>query len=143
MNWWWVILVALRGASPSPDDQWAVRLAELDRTRAVAFERADTARLNDVYVDGSRGRRADAETIGAYARRGGRVVGAELMILQCRVVRSSPDRVKLDVVDQLGAAHVSWNDGTTTELPRDLPSRRELIVVHTPNGWRISESRLR
>jgi hypothetical protein len=141
MDWWWVILIALRGVSPSQDDQWAVRLAELDRTRAVAFEHADPSRLDGVYAEGSRGRRADAETIAAYARRGGRVVGAELTILRCRVMRSSDDRVDLEVVDQLGAARVVWNDGTTTELPRDRPTRRVVTVQRGPQGWRIAASR--
>lgn len=143
MDWMWVLLVAVRGLSPSPDDQWATTLTDLDRVRAEAFAEADPSRLDDVYVARSRGRRTDAASITAYARRDGAVKHAELRILSCHVVRSSPDRVQLDVVDQLGDARVVWGDGTTTDLPRDRPSRRLVTVQRTPEGWRVAGSRLR
>ena len=143
MDWLWVLIVAVRAVSPAADDQWAARLAELDHARGRAFSSADPTLLREVYAPGSRARRADAATIDAYAARGGRVVGAELMILRCRVVSSSPARVRLEVVDQLAAARVEWDDGPTTRLPRDLPSRREVALVRTGQGWRIAETRLR
>jgi hypothetical protein len=143
MDWLWVLVVALRAVSPLPDDQWAVRLAELDRAREHAFAAADPSLLDAVYAPGSDGRRADAHVIEAYQRRGGRVVGAELRVLSCRTLRDGRDRVHLEVVDQLGTARVEWDDGTTTHLPRDRPSRREIALVRTPQGWRIAESRLR
>jgi hypothetical protein len=143
MDWMWVLLVAIRGLSPVPDDHWATVLTDLDRVRAAAFAKADPSRLDAVYVGGSRARRTDAASIAAYERRDGTVTGAELRILSCHVVRSSTDRVQLDVVDQLGDARVVWGDGTTTELPRDRPSRRLVTVERTPEGWRIAGSRLR
>lgn len=142
MGWWWIVVVLIRGVSPAPDDQWATRLTELDRVRAEAFATVDPGRLDDVYVGGSRAWRTDAASIDAYARREGRVVGAELRILTCHVIQASPDRVRLDVVDQLGPAKVVWGDGTSRALPRDQPSRREVTVVLTPEGWRIAETRL-
>lgn len=141
MDWLWVLIVAIRAVSPAPDDQWATRLGELDRVRAEAFATADPRRLDDVYADGSRARRADAASIEAYARREGRVVGAELRILTCRIIGETPDRVRLEVVDQLGPTTVVWSDGTSRSLPRDQPSRREVIVVRTDEGWRIAGSR--
>jgi hypothetical protein len=143
MDWIWVVLVAVRALSPAPDDRWATTLTDLDRVRAEAFAQADPSRLDAVYVADSRARRTDAASIEAYARREGRVAGAELRILTCHVVRSSPDRVQLDVVDQLGDARVVWGDGTSTHLPRDQPSRRLVTVERTPEGWRIAESSLR
>lgn len=143
MDWIWVLLVAARGLSPAPDDQWATTLASLDRVRAEAFATGDPSLLDDVYSPGSVGRRADAATIDAYASRGGRVTGAELRILSCHVVRASPDGARLEVVDQLGDARVVWHDGTSTELPRDRPSRRVVTVERTEEGWRISGSSLR
>lgn len=143
MDWLWVLLVAVRALSPSPDDQWATRLAELDGTREAAFAAADPARLDDVYVAGSPAHRTDAETIAAYARRGGRVVGAQLRVLSCHVVRVSDDRVRLEVVDQLAPATVVWQDDTSTALPRDLPTRRDITVVRTDEGWRIGHTGIR
>lgn len=141
MDWLWVLLVAVRGISPTPDDQWATRLAALDHVRETAFAAADPARLADVYAPGSRGLRADTATIEAYARRGGRVVGAELRVLSCRVIRASDGRAQLEVVDQLAPARVLWDDGSSRWLPRDRPSRRSLTVVRTDDGWRIAAAR--
>jgi hypothetical protein len=141
MDWLWVLLVAVRAVSPAPDDQWATRLTALDRVRAEAFASDDPARLDDVYAAGSGAAAADADTISGYARRGGHVVGAELRILSCHVVRASRDRVRLEIVDRLGPARVVWGDGTTTDLPRDQPTRRQVTLVRTSGGWRISGSR--
>ena len=143
MDWLWVIIVAVRAVSPLPDDQWAARLGELDHVRGRAFASADPTLLDGVYTHGSRARRADADLIEAYARRGGRVVGAELRVLSCLTLHGERDRVRLEVVDQLDAARVEWDDGTSTRLPRDRPSRREIALVRTAQGWRIAESRLR
>lgn len=142
MDWIWVLLIAVRGVSTAPDDEWATRLAVLDQARASAFAARDPGRLVDVYASASTGRRADATTIDAYASRGGRIVGAELMVLSCRIVRSSPSRVRLEVVDQLGRTRVEWDDGSSTELPRDRPSRRSITVVRTDDGWRIARARI-
>lgn len=89
---------------------------------------------------GSRLRSTDADAIGAYAVRSATVVGAELWILSCRVVSSSADKVRLDVVDQLGSATVRWEDGSSRELPRDRPTRRTVTLVHTSAGWRIASA---
>ena len=143
MDWLWVLIVAVRAVSPVPDDHWAARLAELDRVRERAFAAADPSLLDQVYVEGSPASESDARLIGAYRRRDGRVVGAELRVLSCRVLRVGSDRVRLEVVDQLAPARVEWGDGTSTDLPRDRPSRREIALVRTARGWRIAESRLR
>jgi hypothetical protein len=142
MDWLWVLIVAVRAVSPAPDDQWAVRLAELDDVRQRAFATADRSLLDAVYVDRSPARRSDARLIDAYRRRGGRVVGAELRVLSCRVVRQGSAGVRLEVVDQLGPSRVVWGDGTSTDLPRDRPSRRQITLVRTSDGWRIAGSRL-
>jgi hypothetical protein len=141
VDWLWVLFVAVRGLSPAPADQWATTLAKLDQARTDAFATADPARLGEVYMPGSAGLRADAAAIEAYGRRGGRVVDADLHILSCRVVRSSPDRVRLDIVDQLGGARVVWADGTSTDLPRDRPSRRLVTIERSADGWRVAASR--
>ncbi|MET1062305.1 MAG: hypothetical protein ABWX71_05370 [Aeromicrobium sp.] len=140
MDWLWVVVMAVRAASPAADDRWAVSLAELDEQRAVAFARAEPRRLEGVYVRGSRALSADARTISRYATRDARVVGARLRILSCRVIDSSSRRVRLDVVDRLGPARIAWGDGSTTPLPDDEPSRRVVTLSRTDHGWRISAS---
>ena len=141
MDWLWVLIVAVRSASPVPADHWAWTLAELDHDRATAFARVDPALLDRVYVRGSEARTADAATIADHRRRGARVVGAELRILSCRVLSSSGSRIRLDVVDRLARARVVWDDGSTTMLPHDEPSRRIVTLVRTAEGWRVDTVR--
>lgn len=143
MDWLWVLIAAVRAVSPAPEDQWATRLTELDQIRAEAFATTDTGLLDRVYVRGSRALAADAGTIADYEARGGRVVGAELRVISCRVLAASSSRARLDVVDRLGPARIVWADGSATELPRDEPSRRVITLVRTTDGWRIAGVRLR
>lgn len=143
MDWVWVLIAALRAVSPAPENQWATRLAELDEVRAEAFATTDTGLLDRVYVRGSRVLKADAATIADYRERGGRVVGADLRIISCRVLVVSSSRARLEVVDRLGPARVMWTDGSATDLPRDESSRRVITLVRTNEGWRIAGARLR
>lgn len=143
MDWLWVLIAAVRALSPAPEDEWATRLSQLDETRAEAFAATDPDALDGVYVRGSEALRSDAATIADYRRRGGRVVGADLRVISCRVLAASSSRARLQVVDRLGAARVVWADGSTTELPRDEPSRRVITLVRTSEGWRIAGVGLR
>jgi hypothetical protein len=140
MDWWWVFLALTRSLMTSDDDRWVVTLGRLDAVRAEAFATGDPRLLAEVYVNGSRAQRVDSAAIRDYARRDARVVGAELQILSCRLLSSTDRRVRLDVVDRLGAARVEWDDGTTRRLPRDLPTRRVVTLVRTTEGWRIAGS---
>ena len=112
-------------------------LGELDHARAAALAAADTTLLGRVYARGSTGAELDAAAIRAYAERGGRVTGADLTLLSCRVEDSSGRRVALVVVDRLAAAKVVWADGSSRVLPRDLPTKHHITLVRTPGGWRI------
>jgi hypothetical protein len=138
VDWLWVLIAVLRAVSPAPDDQWATRLSGLDEIRAEAFATSDPARLDRVYVRGSRAGEADASTIADYRKRGGRILGANLRVISCRVVSASSSRGRLDVIDRLGPARVAWADGSVTALPRDEPSRRVITLVRTSEGWRIA-----
>ena len=138
MDWLWVLIAIVRAASPAPDDQWATRLSGLDEVRAEAFATTDAGLLDRVYVRGSRAAEADARTIADYRERGGRILGAELRVISCRVLSASSSRARLDVIDRLGPARVVWADGSATELPRDEPSRRVITLVRTSEGWRIA-----
>jgi hypothetical protein len=138
MDWLWVLIAALRAVSPTPEDEWATRLGQLDEVRAEAFATTDPGLLGRVYVRASRALAVDAATIADYRERGGRVVGAELRVISCRVMTASSTAARLDVVDRLGPARIEWGDGSATILPRDEPSRRVITLVRTADGWRIS-----
>lgn len=137
MDWISVLVATVATLLGSDDLHWAGVLGELDDVRAEAFANGDTARLDEVYAPSSTGRDADAAMISAYANRGARVTGADLVLLSCRVTSSSADEVRLDVVDRLGASRIVWDDGTSRALPRDQPTRRVVTLVRTADGWRI------
>ncbi|MGB9013114.1 MAG: hypothetical protein WCB95_09695, partial [Aeromicrobium sp.] len=118
----------------------ARELAALDRVRATAFASADPALLADVYVAGSPLQDVDALTIAHYRSRGGRVVGAVLQVSQCRELERTAATIGLEVVEALGPSLVRWDDGGATALPRDRPTRRQITLRHTADGWRISGS---
>ena len=143
MDWLWVLIAAVRAVSPAPEDEWATRFGALDEVRAEAFATADVGLLDGAYVRGSRALAVDAATIDDYRRRGGRVAGAEMRIISCRVLAASTSRARLQVVDRLGPARIVWSDGSSTSLPRDEPSRRVITLVRTPEGWRIAGASLR
>lgn len=141
MDWIWLVVMTFRQASTAPDDRWAVQLTQLDTVRARAFAESDPRLLTQVYVAGSRARSDDAAAISDYARRDGRVVGAHLRVLSCRVISASGSAAELDVVDVLTPARVAWADGTTTALPLDQPTRRRVTLERTDGGWRIGAVR--
>lgn len=140
MEWWWTVLALVAHLGPGEDERWARQLTALDLQRAQAFAHADPQRLEQVYAS-EQAAAADAATITGYRDRGGRVVGAVLVLDDVRVVRSTSERVELDVVDRLGPTRVVWDDGTSRALPSDRPTRRVVVLQLTDDGWRISGSR--
>ncbi len=142
MTWWWLLVIVVRAALPiDAHGGCASELAALDRVRTAAFASADPALLDRVYdEEDSPLRDVDARAIADYRARGGRVVGAQLQISQCREVERTAAVIRLDVVDALGPAVVRWDDGDVTPLPRDRSTRRQITLRHTADGWRISGS---
>ncbi|GAA3535887.1 hypothetical protein GCM10022234_35780 [Aeromicrobium panaciterrae] len=137
MDWISVLVAAVTSVLGSNDLHWAGVLGELDDVRAEAFAHRDAALLDKVYAPGSSGRTQDASIISAYASRGARVTGADLVLLSCTVRSSSAEQVRLDVVDQLESSRIVWDDGTSRALPTDQPTRRVVTLIRTRDGWRI------
>lgn len=138
MDWFSVLVSALASLVASDEVRWAAALGEVDEIRAGAFATGRPELLDQAYAPDSSARDVDAALIGSYEGRGGRVVGADLVVLSCKIVRASADRVTLDIVDRLAEAKVVWADGTTRSLPRDLPTRRVVTLVRTGDDWRIA-----
>lgn len=137
MTWWWVLVLGLPAQAP---DTCSAHLMALDAQRALAFATADATRLGEVYTAGSPVLDADRQTLDAYAARGGRVLGAQLVISRCRVLSEQPGQRRIEVTDVLGPAVVRWDDATSQPLPQDRPTRRVVTLQHTAEGWRISGS---
>lgn len=125
MTWWWVLVLSLQVQSP---DSCEGHLLSLDRQRAAAYATADPVRLHRVYTADSAARQRDVEVIEQYRERGGTVIGALPQVAECAVRKATSTSLDLEVVDTLGPTRVRWADGTHTQLPRDQPTRRNLVL---------------
>lgn len=112
-------------------------LREWDRRRADAYARADAAALATLYTATSAAGRADLAVLGQYADRGLTVQGVQMQLIEVETVRTTPDRLVLDVTDRVRGA-VAIGEGTRVPLPGDLPSTRRLTFEQADGGWRIS-----
>ena len=109
----------------------------LDATRSVALEEGWPDLLDAVYAPGSPLLKRDRELLESYERRDVDIERLHLNILEAKVVKAEPKRVRLDVTDQLSETRIRLRDGTARQLPRDRPTRRVIELVLTEEGWRI------
>jgi len=143
---WVVILaaVALSHALAGPaDERWAAVLDGFDQVRSRAFEEGRADALEAVYPEGSELLEQDKELLASYVRRGVDIERMRMELLESEVVSATPVHVTLRVTDQLMQATIRLSDGTARDLPRDQPTRRNIELSLTPEGWRISRVRQR
>lgn len=126
----------------SGPSRWGRVLGRLDDRRTRALRDADRSALAAVYAPGSAVLARDRATLGAYQRSGLRLRGAELALLEVRVLGREPDRVRLRVVDRLGGTSAVTPAGRGLPLPRDRATERVVTLVRTAAGWRIGAVRL-
>ncbi|UPK73446.1 hypothetical protein MU582_13475 [Nocardioidaceae bacterium SCSIO 66511] len=139
-------LVLLVGCAPAssepahaPDDaRWASVLRTLDAARARAFVRGDPSLLDRVYAPGSAVRRADADLIEKYARRGLHLDAVPMRVRDVEVAARTDGRVRLRVVDRLGRVRVREDAGPWRTLPDDRPSEHLIALRRVDAGWRIT-----
>jgi len=114
-------------------------LAGWDRRRAAAWRLGSTRRLADLYVAGSVAGTRDVTSLRGYLRRGYRVSGMRMQLLQVDVLARAPDRWRLAVTDRLvGAGAV--RDGRRTALPGDGATRHLVTLMRGGDGrWRVAE----
>jgi hypothetical protein len=137
------VVAVLAGLLGDADrDAACLVLGGLDQSRAAAFATADPGRLTSVYAT-RHAAEADTAAVTSYRQRGVRVVGAVMHRRSCGVVSRSAGRVELDVVDRLGPAVAVRRSGLASPLPRDLPTRHQIVLVRTPAGWRIAAVSMR
>jgi len=116
-------------------------LSRWDARRARAYARADPAALWRLYAEDSAGGRADVSLMRSYRRRGFRVVGLRMQLLEVRVVRHAPRRWLLRVTDRVHAAVAVADDGRRLELPRDAATTRVVALRRSGTGWKVVEVR--
>ena len=125
-------------APGEPAGRWATVLGRLDDVRERAYVRGDPALLGRVYVRGSPLRRADARLLRAYERRGLELDAVPLRLRDVELVSLTDRRVRLRVLDQLGAVRVRSPGGPWRALPTDQPTKRIITLQRTSDGWRVA-----
>jgi hypothetical protein len=140
--------VAATTASPKPpapsesatgDPHWIGVLTALDRERDGAFEAADAARLDRVYVAGSDAAATDRAALATLHADGMRSVGLALTVRDVRLVTQSARTAVLRVTDELPAYRIVAADGTTVRTQTGRGATTWLITLAKQSqGWRIA-----
>ncbi|WP_155993201.1 hypothetical protein [Nocardioides sp. URHA0020] len=125
-------------ARGAPADAAAV-LHGWDDRRSAAWAAGEPAGLRDLYVPGSAAGRVDAAMLRAWQRRGLRVQGMRMQLLDLDVRRATADRLDLVVTDRLTGAE-AVGPGVRLPLPRDGATTRRIVLVRSSDGWRVAQA---
>lgn len=131
-----------RHESPSRPPTWRSTLRALDGRRSTAFARGDAGMLRGVYANASTPLATDLATLRAYSRRGLRVRGLHLELVDVRERSRSPTKAVLRVTDRLDGYRIVKAGG---RLVRREPGRGEvtwrMTLRRSHHGWRIDAIR--
>lgn len=117
---------------------WIDVLRALDATRSAAFARADPARLERVYADGSPAVQRDRELLAQLVASGSKARGLRLDIRSVRTHALGENRVVLKVADVLPRYHLVAADGTPLAARKGRPLTSWLVtLVRGAEGWRV------
>jgi hypothetical protein len=114
-------------------------LHDWDDRRASAWAAGDPAALHALYVPRSAAGRADVAMLREWQRRGLRVEGVRMQLLDLEVRRASADRLELVVTDRLTGA-VATGPGVRRALPRDHATTRRVVLVRGGGEWRVAQA---
>jgi len=127
-------------ATTAAPSHWERVLTRLDTVRESAYRRQLPRLLREVYAAGSPVLRRDSRVLQGYARRDISVHGVRLELLRVRFLGRDGDRVRLRVVDRLHRP-TALTPGGAVRLPRDLPTRRVVVLERSDGAWRIAAVR--
>ena len=133
------LLAALLTLAPSQPADAAAVLHAWDDRRAAAWAAGDPAALRALYVPGSTAGRSDVAMLQAWQRRGLRVEGLRMQLLDLDVRRAATDRLELVVTDRLTGA-VAAGPGVRLALPRDHATTRRVVLVRRGGDWRVAQA---
>lgn len=135
MLWFFPLSLPLAAAAAPVDP--CVALEVLDANRSVAYAVGDPSLLDAIYAAGSAALATDRQVLAGYRHRGLRVLGADLELLRCRVLRQAGSEVRLAVTDRLRRSWAVDDEGEAIELPHDRPTKRIVALRLVDGRWRI------
>jgi hypothetical protein len=107
-----------------------------DASRAAAWTAGDATRLRRLYVPGSSAGAADLRALRAYAARDVRVTNLQTQVFSARLLRRTPTRIRIEVVDRVVGA-VS-TPARCLALPAERPARRVVDLRLLAGRWRVA-----
>jgi hypothetical protein len=121
----------------SPEVRAAAVLSAWDDRRAEAWAAGDAGALADLYTVRSSTGRADGAMLRTWTRRGLRVEGMRMQLLDLDVRHWSHGRLSLVVTDRLAGGVAVGVGGGRVPLPRDEPSTRSVVLRRVAGEWRV------
>lgn len=142
-----MLLVALLGCAHNPTAEHPTAatdplqvLHDWDAARALAWERADPAALERLYLPGAAVGRRDLVLLRRYQARGVRLSGMQMQVLSARVEVKQSTRLRLVVVERFAGAHVESAAGAR-QLPAGVPVTRVIELRKPGERWLVSSVR--
>ena len=121
-----------------PAGDWGAIVRGLVGLRAEAFERADPAIAEMIFVDGSPAARTDSALITGLRARGQHTEDYRLLVRSASVASRSAGEVRLHAVTQLPAYTVVSGDGTRLRAGAKPPLEADIVLRKADDGyWRI------
>ena len=121
-----------------PAGEWTTIVRGLVGLRAKAFERADPAIVDMIFIAGSPAAETDTSLITALRDRGQHAEHYRLRVTSASVASQSVDQVRLHAVTQQRAYTVVSSDGTRLRTAAKAPIEADIILRKADDGyWRI------
>ena len=112
-------------------------LHEWDAQRARAWAGSDERALARLYARGSTAARADVRLLRSYTARGFVVRRIVTQVFGLRVLRSTPQRLVVRLLDRVAGGEVV-GPGGMLPLPSTRPVVRRIVLEHDRGGWQVA-----
>jgi hypothetical protein len=118
--------------------EWTAIVRGLVGLRAEAFERADPAIVDMIFIDDSPAARTDSDLVTGLQQRGQHAEDYRLVVKAATVASSSPGQVRLHAITQQRAYTVVSSDGARERTGTKPPLEADIVLRKADDGyWRI------
>ncbi len=118
--------------------QWTAIVRGLVGLRSEAFERADPAIVDMIFIDDSPAARTDTDLITGLQQRGQHAEDYRLVVKAATVASRSPGQVRLHAITQQRAYTVVSTDGARQRTGTKPPLEADIVLRKADDGyWRI------
>ncbi|MCL9798346.1 serine/threonine protein kinase, partial [Frankia sp. AgKG'84/4] len=128
-------------ANQSPEQIWRGVLGALNMARSRAFEQAKESLLAESDAPGSPAYNADVALMRQVVSLGAHSSPLRTVVDALEVRTDTADRTVLRITDHLDA-YDYFDAGGRVVAHKDAkaPQRRDLVLVRTASGWRVSDT---